>query len=64
MRENKYIYYKVLQGNYGYGWDDLCSYDTSDPGQMKELRDDLKSYRENEGVPLRVIRRRELRSCL
>lgn len=64
MRENKYIYYKVLQGNYGYGWDDLCSYDTSDPQQMKECRDDLKAYRENEGVPLRVIRRRELRSNL
>lgn len=30
-RKNKYIYYKVLQGNYGYGWDDLCFYDTADP---------------------------------
>ena len=60
----KYIYYKVLQGNYGYGYDDLCSYDTSDAEQMKELRDDIKAYRENEGIPLRVIRRRVLRSSL
>ena len=57
----KYIYYKVLQGNYGYGWDDLCSYDTADADEMKELRDDIKSYRENEHIPLRVIRRRVIR---
>ena len=63
-RERKYDYYKVLQGNYGYGWDDLVSYNTSDPQQMKELRDDYKSYQENEHIPLRIITRKELRESV
>ena len=59
-RNNKYIYLFVLQGNYGYGWDDLCSYDTNEEGWYKEYRDDVKAYRENEpGVPHRSIYRRE-----
>lgn len=62
VRETKYRYYKVLQGNYGYGWDDLVSYDISDPQQMKELRDDYKSYQENEHIPLRIITRKELKN--
>lgn len=50
---------KVLQGNYGYGWDDLCEYDAKNKTQMKELRDDVKVYRENEPHALhRVITRR------
>lgn len=45
----------VLQGNYGYGWDDLITYEKGDP----DIRTDLKSYRENEpGVAHRVIYRR------
>lgn len=60
----KYIYYKVIQGNYGYGWDDLVSYDLSDPQQVKECRDDYRAYKENEHIPLRIIRRRVLRSSL
>ena len=45
----------VLQGNYGYGWDDLITYEKGDP----DIRADLKSYRENEpGVAHRVIYRR------
>lgn len=47
---------KVLQGNYGYGWDDLCQYEMNDTAEIKQ---DLKSYRENErGVSFRVIQRR------
>lgn len=50
---------KVLQGNYGCGWEDLCQYDPKDDNQMKELRDDKKAYKENEvSVPHRVIERR------
>lgn len=46
----------VLQGNYGYGWEDLCQYDSTN---SRECKDDLKAYRENEpGVPFRVIYRR------
>lgn len=47
---------KVLQGNYGYGWDDLVEYEKED---YAELKQDLKSYRENEkGASFRVVTRR------
>lgn len=50
---------KVLQGNYGYGWDDLCEYDPKNEGQMKELRDDFKTYKKEEpSVHHRIIERR------
>lgn len=44
---------RVLQGNYGYGWDDLCEYEITgdfekDKETFKEIRDDVKAYRENE----------------
>lgn len=49
----------VLQGNYGYGWDDLCFYSANDPKQSAECKKDLKTYRENErNASHRVIRRR------
>lgn len=42
-----------LQGNYGYGWETLCS------GTRKEIKDNKKDYRENEpGTPLKVICKR------
>lgn len=56
---NKYTYYKVLQSNSGYGWDDEVLYDKSDKEQMKELRKDIKAYRA-ENIQIRVIERREL----
>ena len=39
---------KVLQGYYGHGWDDLEEVDADDIQGVKELRDDLKAYDENE----------------
>ena len=56
---NKYTYYKVLQSNSGYGWDDEVLYDKSDKAQLKELREDIKAYRA-ENIQIRVIERREL----
>ena len=56
---NKYTYYKVLQSNSGYGWDDEVFYDKSNKEQMKELREDIKAYRA-ENIQIRVIERREL----
>jgi hypothetical protein len=58
MRINKYLYLWVLQGHYGgtYGWEDLTASEV-----WKEVRDNLKDYRENEGGTYRVIKRRELR---
>lgn len=46
---------KVLQGNYGYGWDDLCEYEMNDTSSKQ----DLKDYQLNEpGVAHRIIYRR------
>ena len=56
---NKYTYYKVLQSNSGYGWDDEVFYDKSDKEQLKELREDIKAYLA-ENIPIRVIERRKL----
>ena len=56
---NKYTYYKVLQSNSGYGWDDEVFYDKSDKKQLKELKEDIKAYRA-ENIQIRVIERREL----
>ena len=49
---------RVLQGNYGYGWDDLIEYEMGD----ESWRQDMKDYNENEkGVPHRIIHRRVAR---
>jgi hypothetical protein len=58
MKQNKYTYMLVLQGNYGYGhgWEDLTAEKTY--SEMKVRR---REYRENEpGTPTRVIKRRVL----
>lgn len=56
MRQTKYEYLHVLQGRYGYGWEDLCASES-----RAEVRQNLKEYRENEGGCYRVIQRRVLR---
>lgn len=55
MKKNKFLYLHILQGNYGYGWEDLTAEDT-----YKEAREQLKCYRENEGGNYRIIQRREI----
>ena len=52
---NKYTYLIVLQGNYGYGFEDLCA-----STKISEIKANLKDYRINEGGSYRIIRRREL----
>ena len=59
MKTTKYTYYKVLQSNSGYGWDDEVFYNKSNKEQMKEPREDIKAYRA-ENIRTRVIERREL----
>jgi hypothetical protein len=51
---NKFTYLHVLQGNYGYGWEDLTASES-----RAEVRRDLRDYRENEGGLYRIIERRE-----
>lgn len=55
MKTNKYIYLYVLQGRYGYGWEDLTASE-----KYSEVKADLKAYRENEKGCYRIIQRREL----
>ena len=61
MRQRKYNYLAIIQGNYGYGWCDLVYYDRSEPDYSRELKTDLKAYRENQPGRYRVIHRRELK---
>lgn len=64
---NKYNYLKVIQQNYGQGWEDVSEYETNSQGTPKELhtdgksliKHDLKEYRLT-GYCTRVIRRKEL----
>ena len=64
-RKRKYIEVRVLQGNYGSGWDDLCEYEIPEDWEeakkvYKEIRDDVKAYRENEPqYPHRVVSRKK-----
>ncbi len=55
MKQNKYTYLHVLQGNYGFGWEDLTASES-----FREVYQNKKEYRENEGGIYRIIQRREL----
>ena len=62
---HKYSYIKVIQGNYGYGWDDVSTYACRSEGGMTKqerrlLQHDLKEYRASGSGTYRVIKRREL----
>lgn len=75
MRTNKYNYIKVIQQNYGYGWEDVSEYEANssfiakeisnklNPKGRKEtlLNHDLREYRLT-GYATRVINRRELKN--
>lgn len=41
QRKNKYNYIYVIQGNYGYGWEDLSEYERN---ERELLRHDYKEY--------------------
>ena len=48
----------ILQGNYGYGWDDLCQYEDTTEGR-RERKVDYQTYIENEpNARFRTIERR------
>lgn len=73
MKTNKYNYFKVIQQNYGQGWEDVSHYETDSQGTPKEklckedgtklnkflLSHDFKEYKFT-GYPTRVIKRKEL----
>jgi hypothetical protein len=61
---NKYIYYKVIQTNSGYGWADDDFHEANSSFMCidrKTYKENLKAYREAGGFSVRVINRREVR---
>ena len=58
----KYKYLKVLQGYYSdiHGWEDLVEAEIKNKEEMKEFRQNIKDYAENEPYAHRVIKRRIL----
>ena len=66
MKTTKYAYYKVIQGNYGWGWNDEDFHLTDSLGRFRSgvdqqrFKDNLKAYRDNGGGVYRVIKRKEL----
>ena len=65
MKTNKYNYFKVIQQNYGQGFEDVSEYQTNSKGTTKDrelLKHDLKEYRLM-GYPTKVIQRKTLNTC-
>lgn len=58
MRKNKYQYLKVMQQFIEDQWADVVAAEQSDKEEMRQLRADIKAYRENDPYPIRVISRR------
>ena len=56
-KQTKYKYVKVIQGNFGYGWEDVSEYDKQD---FSLVKNDLKEYRLSNTGAYRVIDRRIL----
>lgn len=53
----KYKEVKVLQGYFG-KWEDLEEADADNAEEVRELKDDLKSYKENDPRPYRIVTRK------
>jgi hypothetical protein len=64
MKAKKYEYSRVLQLDYGQGWEDECTYTANSTFALSketltEKKDDIKAYRENcPQYARRVINRR------
>lgn len=61
----KYNYYKVIQTNSGYGWDDDDFHETDSSYYMNHeqralFKENIKAYQDNFIGGIRVINRREL----
>lgn len=60
---NKYTYYRIIQTNSGYGWDDddfHAAWSDFIPKDYKAFKENLKAYKENFAGAIRVISRKEL----
>ena len=56
-KQTKYRHVKVIQGNFGYGWEDVSEYDKQ---EFATVKNDSKEYRLSSTGPYRVIDRRIL----
>ena len=56
-KQNKYCYVKVIQGSFGYGWEDVCEYNKQ---EFATVKNDLKEYRASNTGVYRAIDRRIL----
>lgn len=59
----KYTYYKIIQTNSGYGWDDDDFHEadsTGHPKDYKAFKDNYRAYKDNFKGAIRTITRREL----
>lgn len=64
MKTKKYTYYRVIQTNSGYGWDDDDFHEADSKGfpkDYKAFKENWKAYRENFQGGLRCITRKELK---
>lgn len=67
MATTKYDYKKIIQGNYGHGWEDISEYEATSTGSMKKeerdlLKADLKEYKASNQGTYKVIFRKTLKS--
>jgi hypothetical protein len=63
MKTNKYTYLYVLQGDYGFGFEDLACEDKTEAGAIKRIKQTKKEYLDNDKTArgFRIIERRELK---
>lgn len=62
IKANKYDYLKVIQQNFGFGWEDVSAYEAKSNGNVIDktlLLHDLKEYRLT-GYATRTIFRKSL----
>ena len=56
-KQTKYNYVKVIQGNFGHGWEDVSEYNKQ---EFSTVKNDLEEYRLSNTGAYRVIDRRLL----
>ena len=65
-KKNKYTYYRIIQTNSGYGWDDDDFHEADSSGfplDFKAFKENFKAYRENFNGGIRCITRKELNNA-
>lgn len=62
MKQRKYTYWRVLQQNGGYGWDDVEHFDLHD-STVQQRKQALKEYKDNmSNYSYRWVDRKELKA--